>query len=509
MDIETLLSFEWGAMAPEFIILGVITLLTLLDLFLPKKIDRRILGWIGFAGILIAIGFLVGRVGQDGVTSILYETFRLDSFAIAFKLLLLVGAAFVMLMAVSYEPKESLKEYRGEFYYLLLAGLLGTMLMASSGDLITLFVGLELLSLSSYILAGLRKKNLNSNEAAMKYVINGGIATAITLFGMSYVYGLTGTTNLLEMQQILSQTRASDMQFLLMIAFIMMFIGLSFKLATAPFHMWAPDVYQGAPTPVTAFLAVVSKTAGFVIVVRLFITLFLMTPALGNEVSLLFSLKEFIAILAIVSMVLGNTVALKQRNVKRMLAYSGVAHAGYLLVAISSGNILFLFETMWFYLLAYMLMNLGALAILQAMTTKADNEDISQFAGLYNRSPLLAVLMSIFLLSLAGIPGTAGFIGKFSIFVGAITEPSKAYVLASVLIATTIISYFYYFGIMTQIFFRPAAEQEKIHVPVGIWITIILCAAGTVLFGIMPGLALDFFQGNFDILLDFFSPGTR
>lgn len=509
MDLETLLSFNWGAMAPEFIILGVATLLTLLDLFLPKSIDRRILGWFGFAGILTALGFVIGSFFDEGVTTILYETYRLDSFAKAFKLLLLVGAAFVMLMAVSYEPKESLREYRGEFYYLLMAGLLGTMIMASSGDLITLFIGLELLSLSSYVLAGLRKKNVKSNEAAMKYVINGGIATAITLFGMSYVYGLTGTTNLIEMAHILSQTRATDMQFLLMIAFIMMFVGLSFKLATAPFHMWAPDVYQGAPTPVTAFLAVVSKTAGFVIVTRLFITLFMMTPAHGGEVSMLVSLKEFIAILAVVSMVVGNTIALRQRNVKRMLAYSGVAHAGYLLVAISTLNLAFLFETMWFYLVAYLLMNIGALAILQVVTTKSDSEDVSQFAGLYQRSPVLAVLMSIFLLSLAGIPGTAGFIGKLSIFMGAITEPANAFVLASVLIATTIISYFYYFGIMTQMFFRPAADQEKIKTPVGIWITIILCAVGTITLGILPGLGLDFLNDNLNILFELFKPGNN
>lgn len=508
MDLDTLLSFEWGAMAPEFIILGVITLLTLLDLFMPKDVDRRILGWIGFAGILAAIVLVVlSYFDEGGVTSILFETYRLDSFAKGFKLLLLTGAALVMLMAVSYEPKEGLKEYRGEFYYLLLAGTLGTMFMASSGDLITLFVGLELLSLSSYVLAGLRKKNLKSNEAAMKYVINGGIATAITLFGMSYVYGLTGTTNLLEMQQILMQTRAGDLQFLLMISFVMMFVGLSFKLATAPFHMWAPDVYQGSPTPVTAFLAVVSKTAGFVIIARLFISLFLMTPAADGQNSMLFSLKDMIAVLAVISMVVGNAVALRQRNVKRMLAYSGIAHAGYLLVAISSINLLFLFETMWFYLAAYLLMNIGALAVLQVLTSKDDSEDLSQFAGLYRRSPVLAVLMSIFLLSLAGIPGTAGFIGKLGIFVGAITEPSKAYVLASVLIATTVISYFYYFGIMTQMFFRPAASQEKITVPVGIWITVILCALGTIALGIMPGLALDFYNGNLDVLMDFFAPG--
>ncbi|UAL47206.1 NADH-quinone oxidoreductase subunit NuoN [Sutcliffiella horikoshii] len=505
MDLETLLSFDWSVMAPEFIILGVATLLSLLDLFLPKKIDRRLLGWLGFASILVALGFLVGMYDKDPmqVTTILYETYRLDSFAMAFKTLILVGAAFVMLMAISYEPKEGLKEYRGEFFYLLLLGVLGAMIMSSSGDLITLFVGLELLSLASYVLAGLRKKNLQSNEAAMKYVINGGIATAITLFGMSYVYGLTGTTNLQEMWITLSQINARDMQYLLVIAFMMMFVGLSFKLATAPFHMWAPDVYQGAPTPVTAFLAVVSKTAGFIIVLRLFVTLFFPTRSAEGS-SMLFSMGEFIAVLAVASMIIGNFVALRQRNVKRMFAYSGVAHAGYLLVPLATVNFIFIFEAMWFYLVAYLFMNIGALAVLQVVTAQDDSEDLSRFAGLYQRSPLLAVLMSVFLLSLAGIPGTAGFIGKLSIFVGAISEPTNAYVLASVLILTTVVSYFYYFGIMTQMFFRPAASQEKIHVPVGIWITVFVCALGTLLLGILPGLALDMFGSNFDILRDIF-----
>lgn len=377
------------------------------------------------------------------------------------------------------------------------------MIMASSGDLIALFVGLELLSLSSYVLAGLRKKNLQSNEAAMKYVINGGIATAITLFGMSYVYGLTGTTNLTEMYMQLGQINARDMQFLLVIAFMMMFVGLSFKLATAPFHMWAPDVYQGAPTPVTAFLAVVSKTAGFIIVLRLFVTLFFATKA-ADGASMLFSMKEFIAVLAVTSMIIGNFVALRQHNVKRMLAYSGVAHAGYLLVPLATLNFIFIFEAMWFYLLAYLFMNIGALAIIQVLSARDDSEEVSRFAGLYQRSPLLAVLMSLFLLSLAGIPGTAGFIGKLNIFIGAISEPNNAYVLASILILTTVVSYFYYFGIMTQMFFRPAASQEKIHVPVGIGITIVACAIGTIVLGILPGLAMDMFGSQFDILIDFF-----
>lgn len=499
MELKTLLSFEWGIMAPEFIILGLTVLLSLLDLFMPKKINRKVLGWVGFAGIVAAIAFLVGLI-DDPVGSILYDTFRLDSFSKLFKLLLLGGAALVMLLALSYEPKEGMKEYRGEFFYLFLAGLLGAMMMTSSGDLITLFVGLELLSISSYILAGMRKTNLRSNEAAMKYVINGGISTGITLFGMSYVYGLTGTTNLIEMGSFLTTSLESQYIYLLGLAFFMIFVGLSFKLATAPFHMWAPDVYEGAPTPVTAFLSVVSKTAGFVLLVRVLLTIFASISSDGaGSLPLLLKVQDYMAFLAGATMVIGNVVALRQRNIKRMLAYSSIAHAGYLLVAVTTFT--FIFDALWFYLLAYLFMNLGAFAVVQLLTEKAGIEDISGFAGLYRRAPFLAVVMGIFILSLAGIPGTAGFIGKLNIFIGALAPNPGHYVLASLMIAATVVSYIYYFGIMTQMFFRPSASDEKIRIPAGVSAVVLVCAFATVLFGLMPNIAIDFFHsGNFNLL---------
>lgn len=504
MDLETLLSYEWGIMAPEFIILGVATILSIVDLFAPKRFDRRILGWIGLAGILAALASLFNLVGFE-TTSILYETFRLDSFAKAFKILLLIGSALVMLIAVSYEPKEGMQEFKGEFYYLFLTGLLGAMMMSSSGDLITLFVGLELLTISSWILAGIRKNHLPSNESAMKYVVNGGISTAITLFGMSYVYGITGTTNLLEMGPALAQLASSQYLYILALSFFMIFIGLSFKLATAPFHMWAPDVYQGAATPVTAFLSVVSKTAGFALVVRILIVIYLSTPAgtsgLSAMTPLLVSLQDYIAFLAGATMIIGNVVALRQRNIKRLFAYSSIAHAGYLLVAVTALSA-FMFDALWFYLGAYLFMNIGAFAVIQIMTGKSDREDIGEFAGLYKRSPVLAVSMAVFILSLAGIPGTAGFIGKLNIFMGAlITEPAH-YFLASVMIATTVVSYFYYFGILTQMFFRPAASEEKINIPIGLVIAIIISVAATILFGILPNIGFDFLHSNLNGFVD-------
>jgi NADH-quinone oxidoreductase subunit N len=501
MNLETLLSYEWSVMAPEFIILGVATLLSIIDLFMGKDKDRKPLAWLGIAGIVLAIFSLVGLLDRE-TTTILHDTFRLDGFGKAFKLIMLVGAGLVLLLAMNYEPKEGIKEYRGEFYYLFLAALLGAMIMTSSGDLITLFVGLELLSISSYILAGLRKKNQLSNESAMKYVINGSIATAITLFGMSYVYGLTGTTNLTEIFMLFSNLQDGKLIYVVAIAFFMIFIGLSFKLATAPFHMWAPDVYQGAPTPVTAFLSVVSKAAGFVILLRVMVIIFGQVPS-GNEEApfMIFHLQDFIAFLAGATMIIGNTIALKQRSIKRLLAYSSIAQAGYILVAFATLSY-FMLDAIWFYLVAYLFMNLGVFAIVQVITDKTGSDDIHQFAGLYKRSPLVAVAMGIFILSLAGIPGTAGFIGKLNIFLGAfVTEPAH-YVLASVMIATTVVSYFYYFGILTQMFFRPAIEDSKVKLPTGILIVVVLCVVGTIGFGIFPGIALDFLS-QFNHFSDF------
>lgn len=504
MDLETILAFDWGLMAPEFIILGVATLLSLLDLFLGKNFDRKNLGWLGLAGIALAMISLAGMFGEPA-GSILYDSFRLDSFAKAFKLLLLAGAAVVLILAVSDNPKQGLKQNHGEFFYLFLTALLGGMVMTSSRDLITLFVGLELLSISSYILAGLRKHNTQSNEAAMKYVINGSIATAITLFGLSYVFGLTGSTNLILIANTMSTLADSQQTYLVGLAFFMVFVGLSFKLASAPFHMWAPDVYQGAPTPVTAFLSVVSKTAGFAIMTRIFLMVFIPVPSEGpGSIPFYYTIQDYIAFLAGATMVIGNVVALRQRNVKRLFAYSSIAHAGYLLVIFA--NLQFLFNTLWFYLAAYLFMNLAMFAIIQLVTANKDSEDISHFAGLYRRSPFLAIAMAISVLSLAGFPGTAGFIGKLNIFMGALVDQPAHYVLASVMIATTVVSYVYYFGLLTAAFFRPTPEGDsgKINIPVGMAVVVVVCVVGTLVLGVAPDTAYNFLDTQFGGFKDFF-----
>lgn len=506
MDWNTMLSYNWGAMMPEFIILGTTMALSILDLFWPVHFNRRKLAWFALTGIILAGLSLVSLLSFETV-SILSDTFRLDSFAKAFKLLLLVGAGLIILLAEGYEPKEGLREHRGEFYYLFLSALLGAMIMTSSGDLITLFVGLELLSLSSYILVGIRKRDRSSNEASMKYVINGGISTAITLFGMSYLYGVTGSVNLGEMSRTMAGMTDSQLQYIMCLAFFMVFVGLSFKIAAAPFHMWAPDAYEGAPIPVAAFLSVISKMAGFVILLRILLSLFLTAP--GDAFGALDFLEKndgYIASMAGLTIIIGNVVALRQQNVKRLFAYSSIAHAGYLLVAVATlGGGYFLLDTIWYYLLAYVLMNIGAFAVIQLLSSQSGTEDISIFAGLGRKSPYLALAFTIYILSLAGIPGTSGFIGKLNIFLGTfITEPGH-FVLAGIMIAGTIVSYVYYFGLLVQVFFRPIHSDKVIKVRSGVSAVLIICAIGTVLFGVAPNIAFDFIHEQFGDFTDFIS----
>jgi NADH-quinone oxidoreductase subunit N len=486
MDLETLLSFSWGSMLPEFIILGTATLLSLIDLFMNPKASRKPLAWIGTLGIIAALAVLMTQL-NDPVVSILNETYRLDSFAKAFKMILLVGSGLVLVLAVHHNDKGEMNDH-GEFYYLFLTALLGAMIMASSADMITLFIGLELVSLSSYVLVGIRKRNALSTEASMKYVINGGIATAITLFGMSYIYGLTGHTNLINISHALKIGAVVTFHNVLFIAIIITLVGLFFKIAAAPFHMWAPDVYQGAPTPVTAFLSVVSKTAGFIMIWRLLLIVILSLDAEFQKY-----VEAILIVLAALTMIVGNTIALRQQNIKRMLAYSSIAHAGYLLVPFFAGSDSMM--TLWFYLVAYLFMNLGVFTIVQIITEKEGNEEIRAFSGLYLRAPMLAVLMGIFLISLAGIPFTAGFMGKVWIILGALGE--ELYVLVAIMVGTTVISYVYYFKVLLHMFFRPSFSKGKITVAYPLLIVAFICAIGTIVLGIFPGLALDFFDANF------------
>lgn len=509
MDWETVQSYSWQIMMPEFTILGIITLVTLLDLFMRDKIPRKLLAYISLGGIGIALFFLfqnMVRLEGTGVQEILYETYRLDGFSNGFKLLFLVGTAMVFLLSLDYVSRREVP-YEGEFYYLILTALLGAMIVASSSDMITLFVGLELLSISSYILVGVRKKNKLSNESAFKYVVSGGIASAIMLFGMSYIYGLTGTTNLYEVRENLQFALDQGHDILIYFAFFVTFIGMSFKISAAPFHMWTPDVYQGAPTPITAFLSVVSKAAGFALILRFFlIGLFPVFTTTGDQmISIMGNVGFFVAIIAAATMIIGTLVALRQIDVKRLFAYSSIAQAGYVLVpfAVIGPYVQFLeynVQIMIYYLGAYLLMNLGAFAIIQLVTKDRGTNDVSAFSGLYQRSPFQALAMTLFILSLAGLPPAAGFIGKVYIFMSSVQ--SGFIWLASIMVVTSIISYYYYFGVLRQIWVRQVDEEDgqQLKTPVGSGIVLVLCLVGTLAMFVLAGVTLEAIDHYFNVV---------
>jgi NADH-quinone oxidoreductase subunit N len=488
--------YQWSVMAPELTILIAALVILVLDLLISEEKDRRFLGWIGIIGCVVAGAFVFKNVGI-GVVDILGGSYRVDAYGNIFKLIFLSGTFFTLLLSVQDLDRKDVLHH-GEFYYLVLTALIGAMVMSSSADFITLFIGFEMLSVSSYILVGTRRNHLQSNESAFKYVISGGVSAATVLYGMSFIYGLTGTTNILKMADTLGEAYAAGNQLIIYLAFFLMFVGFSFKISTVPYHMWTPDVYQGAPTPITAFLSVVSKTAGFALIIRVFITVFrglvdYTDPSAPKSV-LVDELTLMIGIIAALSMIVGNTVALRQTNVKRMMAYSSIAQAGYILVPFATITSL-IFEQTVFYLIAYLLMNMGVFAVITIVTRDRGSDDIKSFAGLYHRAPFLAVAMTFFLLSLAGIPISAGFFGKFYIFMSSLVMHN--YWLAGIMVVTSVVSYYYYFGIIRQMYMRPGETEAKVRVPAAVALVVLIAFIGTVGIGIVPGSVMSFIHHNF------------
>ncbi|TDF93601.1 NADH-quinone oxidoreductase subunit N [Paenibacillus piri] len=491
-------------MAPELTLVIAAVVLSLLDLLLPRQTNRTLLGWLSLAGIVISGLFVVSYLHPAEPKQLLNLSYRIDDFANIIKLILLTGAGLITFMSIGSIKKEDIS-HLGEFYYLLLPATLGGMIMASSGDLITLYVGLEVLSITSYILVAMRKKDLQANEGAFKYIVLGGISSAIILYGMSFLYGVSGSTNISEINTIISQDAASILPYLYL-SFFLLLAGFSFKVAAAPFHMWAPDVYQGAATPVTAFLAVVSKAAAFAILFRVLYGVFAIGPLMETPLhkDVLLSLM----VVAALAMVLGNFIALRQSNMKRLLAYSGIANSGYLLVPIATQFSMVHFSNFSefaFYLIAYLFMNIGIFAVLMILERSTGDERISGLAGLYYRAPGTAVAAVLLVLSLAGLPLSGGFFGKLYIMLG--TLQTQNYWLAAVMIGTSVVSFYYYFGLIRQMFMRSDFESREVAVPLPLGITLWLCAGASLVLGIVPQLVLNWIERIFSLTQDLFFLG--
>src|ERR671930_1269234 len=399
---------------PELVLTAGALVVLIADVALPK--DRRAaLAWVTLAAIAATLASLVPFASTR--VEIAQGLIAVDCFALFFKIVFLVAAAITVLMSVRYLEIEGASP--GEYYFLILCAALGMMIMAGGIDLVTIFIGLETMAISFYILAGFIKPNQRSNEAAVKYFLLGAFSLGILLYGMSLMYGMSATTSLRTMATaFVGQERDPR----LVLAVILVVAGVGFKIAAVPFHMWAPDVYEGAPTPITAFLSVGSKAAAFAMILRIF---FEALPAfhldgLGTVFGHPLGWASFFYVLSILSMTLGNLAALTQTNVKRMLAYSSIAHAGYLLIGIVAATPRGVSAAL-LYLVVYAFMQLGAFGVIVLMRREdVAGDELRDLAGLSSRQPAIAIAMLLFMLSLGGIPPTAGFIGKVWLFASAI-----------------------------------------------------------------------------------------
>ncbi len=476
---------DYLALAPELIVVATLLAVFTLDLLLPRP-RKYWTATVAVAGTaLAAVPIIIMAV--DGATRSMFDgSYVVDTFALVLKGLFVVAAYLVFLMSHKYI--ESDRYYQGEYYFLLLASLLGSLVMASSRDLIILFIGLELTTGPLYLLTGWRKGDAKSNEASLKYFILGVLSTAILLYGMSLLYGLTGEVGF---EQISSAVIGLEREPALIIAVLFMIVGFGFKVAAAPFHFWAPDTYEGAPTPVTAYLSVNSKAAGFV---AMLLVMYLALPT----VSVVWA--PALWALAALSMTLGNLSALRQTNIVRLLAYSSVAQAGFMLVpfaaaGVAGADLEEAFAATIIYLVIYAVMNLGAFASVIAAAEKTRSGELGAWAGLGQRDARLGLLVAIFFFSLAGIPPLAGWFAKFAMFRAVIIAGGAATVSLAVIAAVNVVIALYYYARVVKSVWLDSYAGEVIppEPPAGsLRLALGIAVALTVVIGVFPTLATVF-----------------
>jgi NADH-quinone oxidoreductase subunit N len=458
---------------PETAISVGVMLVFLLDVLWQKSPRRRVLLTWSMAAVLAVAALAL--VFQPAAPASLFNRMLVsDGLGTFFKWLFLATTAYTA--GIVTHSSEIPDERLGEFYALLLAILLGMMLMAVSSDLLMVYLSLELVSMVSYVLAGFRKGNERSHEAALKYVIYGGVASGIMLFGISYLYGLFGTTDVLLLAPKI-KAFSSDLflasslggsagaQLAMVVAVVFVLAGVGFKMASVPWHMWCPDVYEGAPTPFTGFLSVGPKAAGFAVAIRFFCVGFTEQTAKGLLNTTTVPWPAILGILAAITMTLGNLTALSQTNLKRLLAYSSIAHAGYLLMGLAAASALG-FQSVLVYLVIYLFMNLGAFLVVSVIATQTGSESISEYRGLIKRAPFTAIAFTVFLFSLTGLPPLAGFTGKYLLFAALLQRGGSWYVaLAIVGGINSAISLYYYVRIIKAMVLDKPFTEVRVAIP--------------------------------------------
>jgi NADH-quinone oxidoreductase subunit N len=477
-------TIDWHALAPEIVLSVGGLLLILLD---AVKLDRAKPFMPALANLtLLAALIPVITLAVDGSTRVLFGgSYVVDPMALLLKALFLVSAYIVVLLSTNYVAEGDYWE--SEYYSLVTTAVLGMLVMASSRDLLMIFVALELLSIPAYMLAAWRKGDEKSNEAGMKYYLMGVFASAVLLYGLSLVYGVGKSTRLDVIAENLAAIGDGAGAPIITVAMVFVIIGFGFKVSAVPFHTWAPDTYEGAPTPVTAFLAVASKAAGFVALIQIVFFCFYTRPDIVQPV---------FGVLAILSMTVGNLIALRQTNVVRMLAYSGIAQAGFMLApfAVIETNRQQALSSIVVYLVIYAAMNLGAFAVIIAIARKTRSAEISSLGGLFSYMPGLTVTMTIFLASLAGIPPFGGWYAKFGVWQALVGGDTVwGYTLALVMAVNTVIAAYYYLNVSKSMWFdeAPDGDTTPVKVPFGLLGAMGIAVIATILFGVLPGLLTD------------------
>ena len=473
-------AIDWHALAPELTLLAVGVLLTLVDVVYLER-GRAISPALAGLGLLAPIiPIITLALHENNERTLFFGSYVVDDYSLVLKAMFLLSAYVVVLLSTNSIAEGDYWE--SEYYSMIVASVLGMIMMASSRDLVSIFLALELLSIPAYMLAAWRKTSARSHEAGMKYYLMGVFASAVLLYGMSLLFGVTGSTLLSDIAVATSVDNPSP---LLILAVVFVFVGFGFKVSAVPFHTWAPDTYEGAPTPVTAFLAVSSKAAGFVGLLNMVFIGFIGLDEVWEPLAW---------VLAVITMTVGNLIALRQTNVVRMLAYSGVAQAGFMLAPFAVGggdNSKVAVEAVVVYLLIYAAMNLGAFAVVIAMARKTRSAELESFGGALNFAPGLTVAFSIFLFALAGIPPLGGWFAKFEVFRAVIGDGTAAGVVLGVVMAVnSVIALFYYARIASQMWFSeaPDGDNSAVPVPPALSSAVLICATLTVAFGVLPQL---------------------
>ena len=489
--LNALLAAEWSApvidyhaIAPEMVLAGGLVLLLLLDLFLSDAKKWVLTPVASFTLLGAFIPVLTVALGTEGARSMFDGRYVVDDFSLVLKALFLLAGYVVVLISADHIREGNY--YEGEYWFLLLTSILGMVMMASSRDLVSIFVALEFLSIPAYMLAAWRKRDPKSNEAGIKYYLLGVFASAVMLYGMSLLYGISGSTKLTDIGTALGENLTS----IRALAVLFVVIGFAFKVSAVPFHTWAPDTYEGAPTPVTAFLSVASKAAGFVALVTV---VFVAVPG-SHEVW-----QPVFWILSALTMTVGNVMALRQTNIVRMLAYSSVAQGGFILMPLAVAGIAGVqqaaLRSVVTYLLLYAATNLGVFGIIIAVARKTRSGEISSYGGLFGYAPGLAALMTIFMASLAGIPPLGGWFGKFTAFQALISAGTNwSYALAVVGAVNSVVAFGYYGNILREMWMKPAplGDTSPVKVPSAIGVALAITGGSTLVLGVLPGLVIHF-----------------